>query len=739
MSQLNSLLESANSYKSLQSDAARLANKWSKTGLLEGMDSETDKNNMSMILENQAKQLVTENTQTGGGTATFNPGTGAAGQWAGVALPLVRKVFGQIAAKEFVSVQPMNLPSGLVFYLDFQYGGTQIGSPAAGANAAKLPFANGTSLYGTPSPVNPATNTSGFGNAAAGGLYGAGRFGYSTQNFNTVVGGQLANCAVVGNADFYLDLDADSTFPFALTGVVGTSFDGLQTSVATTVTKVSAPATRAIAGSAAVPATTLLQTFADMEAIEGFYLTSNAAGNALLATQLPAFTKVDQGAILPALGAAAAGSLKATATVSDITAQCVITDNGGTGGAAIGATVGDFNIKPTTSTSVSGVGMTIDLLGSAAAAVVIVNNPGRGYAAGDILTFSAAALPLSGAVVAGTNIVLTLIAADIPAAGVISFFGLGTISAAGATAGWVVDLGAGVNSTVTGFNAQQTLQPSDNNRGDFEDQNAALGDPAAGGSGFNTPIAIPEINVAMSSEAIVAKTRKLKAVWTPEFAQDLNAYHSLDAEAELTSIMSEYISLEIDQEILSMLIESAGAGDEYWSATNNLAIGAGGVVNGNLNFFNSQGQWFQTLGTKVQKLSNIIHQRTLRGGANFMVCSPSVATIIESIPGFASNSDGDAAKMSYAFGVQKAGSMNGRYQVYKNPYMTDNTILLGYRGGQFLEAGAVFAPYIPLIMTPLVYDPTTFTPRKGLLTRYAKKMLRPEFYGRIFVSNLNTL
>ena len=122
-----------------------------------------------------------------------------------------------------------------------------------------------------------------------------------------------------------------------------------------------------------------------------------------------------------------------------------------------------------------------------------------------------------------------------------------------------------------------------------------------------------------------------------------------------------------------------------------------------------------------------------------MVCSPSVATIIESIPGFASNSDGDAAKMSYAFGVQKAGSMNGRYQVYKNPYMTDNTILLGYRGGQFLEAGAVFSPYIPLIMTPLVYDPTTFTPRKGLLTRYAKKMLRPEFYGRIYVSGLNSL
>ena len=148
-----------------------------------------------------------------------------------------------------------------------------------------------------------------------------------------------------------------------------------------------------------------------------------------------------------------------------------------------------------------------------------------------------------------------------------------------------------------------------------------------------------------------------------------------------------------------MLIESAGAGDEYWSAVNNTSIGVNGVINApnaggagvgtGLGFFNSQGQWFQTLGTKVQKLSNIIHQRTLRGGANFMVCSPTVATIIESIPGFSSNSDGDAAKASYAFGVQKAGSMNGRYQVYKNPYMTDNTILLGYRGGQFLEAGAV--------------------------------------------------
>jgi hypothetical protein len=244
----------------------------------------------------------------------------------------------------------------------------------------------------------------------------------------------------------------------------------------------------------------------------------------------------------------------------------------------------------------------------------------------------------------------------------------------------------------------------------------------------------------MKSSAIVAKTRKLKAVWTPEFAQDLNAYHALDAEAELTSILSEYISLEIDLEILEMLMENAGSGTLVWSAKNNQerAHDAAGTVT-DLGFYNSQGQWFQTLGTKIQKMSNRIHQRTLRGGANFLVCSPSVGTVLESIPGFASDSDGDAAKASYAFGVQKVGAINSRQKVYKNPYMKENEILMGFRGSQFLEAGAVFAPYIPLIMTPLVYDPNTFTPRKGLLTRYAKKMVRPEFYGKILCADMHLI
>jgi hypothetical protein len=201
-------------------------------------------------------------------------------------------------------------------------------------------------------------------------------------------------------------------------------------------------------------------------------------------------------------------------------------------------------------------------------------------------------------------------------------------------------------------------------------------------------------------------------------------------------MLSEYISMEIDLEILDMLIKGAVT-TEKWSAENNKQFLNGAWDTNSSDFYNTQGQWFQTLGTKIQKVSNKIHQKTLRGGANFLVCSPSVATILESIPGYAAQTDGNQEK--FAMGVQRIGSLASRFQVYKNPYMTENTILLGYRGSQFLEAGAVYAPYVPLMMTPLVYDPETFTPRKGLMTRYAKKMIRPEFYGKIFVSDLDQI
>jgi hypothetical protein len=279
------------------------------------------------------------------------------------------------------------------------------------------------------------------------------------------------------------------------------------------------------------------------------------------------------------------------------------------------------------------------------------------------------------------------------------------------------------------FTVAYNKQNADNARGDYE---------AAASTAVDTSITIPEIDVKMRSEAIVAKTRKLKAQWTPEFSQDLNAFHSLDAEAELTGILSEYISLEIDLEILDMLIQNVPTNQvEVWSAKVGDSFVNGSRVSNTNGVYYTQMSWFQTLGIKLQKISNLIHQRTLRGGANFMVISPTVATILESIPGFAADTDGDVTKASYAFGVQKIGALNSRYKVYKNPYMTENCILMGFRGNQFLESGAVYAPYVPLIMTPLVYDPETFTPRKGIMTRYAKKMVRPEFYGKVLVADTN--
>jgi len=270
-------------------------------------------------------------------------------------------------------------------------------------------------------------------------------------------------------------------------------------------------------------------------------------------------------------------------------------------------------------------------------------------------------------------------------------------------------------------------QPTDTTRGDFEDRDNST-----------TNLNIPQIDLELKSETIVAKTRKLKAVWSPELAQDLNAYHSVDAEAELTAMLSDYISTEIDLEILDMLIANATT-TEFWNAEvgkvwNGSAFVASATLSGQA--WTSM-TWFQTLGQKMQKVSNKIHQLTMRGGANFAVCSPTVATILETIPGFMAATDGD--KMEFAGGVTKVGSFQNRYTIYKNPYMTENTLLMGFRGSNFLETGAVYAPYIPLIMTPLVYDPNNFTPRRGVMTRYAKKIVRPEFFGKIFIDGLATV
>ena len=186
-----------------------------------------------------------------------------------------------------------------------------------------------------------------------------------------------------------------------------------------------------------------------------------------------------------------------------------------------------------------------------------------------------------------------------------------------------------------------------------------------------------------------------------------------------------------------MLISDAVVQD-YWSVTPGEDYNGTGTDESAwaiTTFYGTRFEWYQTLLSKIQKVSNEIHRLTLRGGANFIVVSPKVATILESIPGFAVNTDGNKAQI--AAGVQAIGSIQNRFTVYKNPYMTENTVLIGFRGSNFLETGAVYAPYVPLIMTPLVYDPSDFTPRKGVMTRYAKKMVRPEFYGTIDVNRLD--
>jgi hypothetical protein len=545
---IQQLIESSNQAKVVFDDAKRLSSKWSKSGLLEGLKSETDRNTMAMLLENQAKQLVTEASSTG---TVSSPGGYGSEAWNGVALPLVRRVFGEIAAKEFVSVQPMNLPSGLVFYLDFKYG----------SNFPE-PYAQNGSLYG----ANASTNVT---DITSQSLYGAGRFSYTINQFS-------ASVTAVTSSTTWADFNFDSNY---------------SASAVAQWKKILVP----------LPAN------ADLNGVRAFTISS---GSITVDTPLQAFTTL-------------------TGTPAT-TASFIVT--------------------------------------------------------GSLTTPS--------------------------------------------------------QSTLVNTLLYYNIAPTSTTRGDFEDaQNAGYASYNSNTAGSGNAIAIPEVNVQLKSEAIVAKTRKLKAQWTPEFAQDLNAYHSVDAEAELTGILSQYISMEIDLELLDMLIQNAFT-VEGWSAINNTTVASNNNVLSDPTalasaYYNTQGGWFQTLGTKLQKVSNKIHQLTLRGGANFLVTSPTVSTILESIPGFAA--DGDGEKMEYNFGIQKIGSLNSRYKVYKNPYMTENVILMGYKGAQFLECGAVFAPYVPLIMTPLLYDPNTFTPRKGLMTRYAKKMIRPDYYGKVYVSGLNTI
>ena len=261
---------------------------------------------------------------------------------------------------------------------------------------------------------------------------------------------------------------------------------------------------------------------------------------------------------------------------------------------------------------------------------------------------------------------------------------------------------------------------------------------------------IPEIDIKIESIPVTAQTRKLRARWSPELAQDLNAYHSMDAEVELTQILSEQIALEIDREILSDLLTGAQGANFFWSRSPgkfvNKRTGAEVARTSSLTpgpaFTGTVREWYETLTETVIDVANEIHRKTLRGSANFIVVSPDVATILEASvlyrPSYSLDGDGQVGA-PFTMGAEKVGTLSNRFTVYKDPYFPRNKILVGYKGGSYLETGFVYAPYVPLIVTPTIFQPDDFTPRKGVMTRYGKKMVRADFYGTVTCLDMNII
>jgi len=250
---------------------------------------------------------------------------------------------------------------------------------------------------------------------------------------------------------------------------------------------------------------------------------------------------------------------------------------------------------------------------------------------------------------------------------------------------------------------------------------------------------IPEIDIKVDSIAVTAVTKKLKAKWTPELGQDLQAYHNLDAEVELTGILSEQIALEIDQEILNDLVKGATAGTLYWSRRPGQFLDpeAGTSITSATappDFTGTVSEWYETLVETINDVSARIHRKTLRGGANFVVCGPEVANILEFTSGFRASITADDDKGT--IGAVNAGSISKKWDVWVDPYFLRNVVLVGRKGSSFLESGYVYAPYVPLQVTPTIFGTEDFLPRKGVMTRYAKKMVRPDMYGLVVVRDL---
>jgi hypothetical protein len=549
--------------RNTQKEGEALLNKWEKTGLLEGLNSEHTRNGMAALLENQAKEILRESSSMAAGDVEG---------FAAVAFPIVRRVFGGLVANELVSVQPMSLPSGLIFFLDFTYGG----------NPDQL-------------------NLGGYSVSAS--VYGGGRVG------RQITGGvDLAGA----NAE--------------------TSFYALNNGWSSPVSQ----------------SATISNPVAILSGTVGSGTGDDAAGGLSKGVQYD-----------PDLSGSLA--VVATITVSELTAA-------------------QFNENDFVTVTLEGlsVGRQVRRLtrfsGSSTATALVVLEATGSETVGDL-----------------------------------------TASVEGVTAA--------------------TFTISDNFTNGGADVGSIVGTTAWG---LEDNTNIPEIDIKVDSVSVTAITKKLKAKWTPELQQDINAYHNLDAEVELTSILSEQIALEIDQEILEDLVKGAKAGTYYWSRKPGKFVDRTGGQSTNQSLFpdftGTVSEWYETLLETVNDVSAQIHRKTLRGGANFLVCGPEVANVLEFTSGFRADTTADENRG--AAGATRVGQLSKKWDIYVDPYFLRNVILVGRKGNSFLESGYVYAPYVPLQVTPTIFGPDDFVPRKGVMTRYGKKMVRPDMYGLVIVEDL---
>ena len=549
--------------RDVSKEGAALLAKWEKTGLLEGLEGDSARNGMAVLLENQAKELLREASSMAAGDVEG---------FAAVAFPIVRRVFGGLIANDLVSVQPMSLPSGLIFFLDFETASTKAASVTK------------ESIYG-----------------------------------GRVIGAQLT-----GGVDLSHPGD-------------GGGFYNLGTGYST-----------------ATGSSTAINVAAADTSLE------NVAPAALTEAQKKSI-RFD-----PDLLAA-----------SDVISVLKI---------PVGNVPADLNDNNLFALSAS-----VD--------------SHQAHQVRRLTSFASDG---------GINVVFT----------------------------HASDAGVNTDAVSITYPVKDTLGAADTvgavDVAGMPFEGAGVSDPSMPGQILQGGEAIPEIDIRVDSVAVTATTKKLKAKWTPELGQDLNAYHNLDAEVELTGILSEQIALEIDQEILGDLIVGAKAGTRYWSRAPGLFVD----VNGNElgassaapDFTGTVSEWYETLIETINDVSAQIHRKTLRGGANFVVCSPEVANILEFTAGFRASVTADQDRGD--IGAVKVGALSKKFEVYVDPYFPRNVVLVGRKGGSFLESGYVYAPYVPLQVTPTIFGTEDFVPRKGVMTRYAKKMVRPDMYGLVIVRGL---